>query len=128
MSGPQGPLERRGPPIRGEGGTSYATSDPAEPLHPAYPLPFLQSYQASMYRDVHPTTDDRPWISLGWLSWAAGILGLLLAFLVQPVGLVLGIASVYLGYMSVRRREGEPLVGPFIGVLAIVLALALWGL
>jgi len=127
MSSPHGPVIQRGPPIQGQGG-SYADRDPAEPLHPAYPLPFLQGYQATMYRDLHTAQPDTAGMSLGWLSWVAGALGLFVAFIAQPIGLLLGIGAVCLGYRSFRRREGYMLTGPLLGALAVAVALVLWSL
>jgi hypothetical protein len=126
MSSSHESVIQRGPPIQGQG-DSYASIDPAEPLHPAYPLPFLQGYQATMYRDLHTATPDRTDISFGWLSMVVGGLALLMAFVAQPVGLVLGIATVALGYKSIRRREGYLQTGPLLGALAVAVSVLLWG-
>jgi len=126
MSSPDSTAIQRGPPIQGQG-DSYAARDPAEPLHPAYPLPFLQGYQATMYRDLHTAEPERADMSFGWLSMVVGALALLMAFVAQPVGLVLGIAAAALGYKSIRRREGYLQTGPFLGALAVAISVLLWG-
>jgi hypothetical protein len=72
-----------------------------------------------------PTTrDGQNGLAVG--SLVTGIIGVIFAFLIPIIGLVLGIVSVALGAVARRNgnRSGQTTAGLLLGVLAIVVSVA----
>jgi len=106
---------------------SYGTTPPPptgapEPAAPEYGAPV---YGAPAYTEPPAPVAGRNGMAIGAL--VVGIVGVVLAFCLPPLGLVLGVVALVLGFLARRKAAvnggaGQAMAGIILGAVSIVLA------